>query len=60
MEELMKVLEQLEERDRNLIRMRYIDGCTLNETAEALGMTSAETSRRERVLLVFIQKQMRK
>ena len=48
---LEQVLSELEGRDRALIVMRYIRNMTQQKTAERLGMTQVQVSRRERVLL---------
>ena len=52
---LQQVLSELEGRDRALIVLRYIRSQTQQKTAEQLGMTQVQVSRRERVIL----KQMR-
>lgn len=48
---LAQVLEQLEPRDRALIRLRYLGRQTQQATADRLGMTQVQVSRREKVLL---------
>ena len=48
---LHQVLERLEPRDRQLIRLRYLQRQTQQATATALGLTQVLVSRRERVLL---------
>ena len=52
---LRQVLDQLEEKDRMLIRLRYFAGKTQVETAAALGMTQVQVSRREKKILVFLR-----
>ncbi|MBR0447688.1 MAG: sigma-70 family RNA polymerase sigma factor [Clostridia bacterium] len=52
---LWQVMEELEPRDRALIRLRYLGRQTQQATADRLGMTQVQVSRREKVLL----KQMR-
>ncbi|MBR6790432.1 MAG: hypothetical protein IKM31_06180 [Oscillospiraceae bacterium] len=59
-ETLQKLIGTLEEKDRIIMQMRYLDGRTQNETAAAVDMTPAEVSRRERALLVRLRKQMPK
>lgn len=50
-----QVMERLEERDRELIEQRYFAGKTQTQTAQSLGMTQVQVSRREKQIL----KQMR-
>ena len=52
---LEQVMSELDERDSEIIKMRYFKGMTQNVIAEALGMTQVQVSRREKVIL----KQMR-
>ncbi len=48
---LHKAIEELPERDRKLIVMRYFSGLTQIETARHLGMTQVQVSRRERSVI---------
>lgn len=48
---LRQVLSELEGRDRALIVLRYLKSQTQQKTAEQLGMTQVQVSRRERVIL---------
>ena len=50
-----QVMERLEEKDRELIKQRYFAGKTQTQTAQLLGMTQVQVSRREKQIL----KQMR-
>ena len=52
---LEQVMENLDERDRDIIRLRYYSGLTQTVIAERLGMTQVQVSRREKAVL----KQMR-
>ena len=52
---LGQVMEDLDERDREIIRMRYYSGLTQTVIAKKLGMTQVQVSRREKAIL----KQMR-
>lgn len=52
---LRHTLEQLEERDRLLIRYRFYEGKTQSETAKRLGTTQVQISRRERRLLAQLR-----
>lgn len=48
---LKKVLSCLEEKDRRLIELRYFKGLTQVKTAEVLGMSQVQVSRREKTVL---------
>ena len=49
---LQQVLHLLEEKDQQLIQLRYFKGKTQVETAAALGMTQVQVSRREKKILL--------
>lgn len=55
---LGQVLGGLEERDRKLIEMRYLSRMTQQATAERLGMTQVQVSRRERVVLAQMRQML--
>lgn len=55
---LRQVLQELEPRDRMLIEMRYLRKMTQQATADALGMTQVQVSRRERVILMEMRKKL--
>lgn len=55
---LRQVLSQLEERDRRLIELRYIGRRTQQVTADELGMTQVQVSRRERVILAQLRRKL--
>ena len=48
-------MNDLDEKDKDIIRMRYYQGLTQTVIADKLGMTQVQVSRREKVIL----KQMR-
>lgn len=48
---LQQVMGELEERDRSIIRLRYFSGLTQTVTAQRLGMTQVQVSRREKTIL---------
>lgn len=48
---LRQVINELEERDRKIIYFRYFKSETQSKTAERLGMTQVQISRREKVIL---------
>ena len=52
---LRQVLQLLEEKDQQLIRMRYIAGKTQTDTAQALGKTQVQVSRREKKILLQLR-----
>ncbi len=55
---LRQALSNLSEPDRNLILLRYIGGRTQQSTADALGMTQVQVSRRERAILMELRKKL--
>lgn len=46
-----QVLEVLPPKDRQLIRLRFFDGLTQSKTAEILGISQVQVSRREKIIL---------
>ena len=52
---LQQVLSELPPRDRRLILLRYVGECTQQKTAEQLGMTQVQVSRRERAILAQLR-----
>ncbi len=57
---LMQVMEILDERDRKLISLRYYQRLTQTKTAEILGMTQVQVSRREKKILLNLRKELLK
>ena len=55
---LKSVVNSLEERDRRLIELRYFKGLTQVKTAEELGMSQVQVSRREKAILIYMRKAM--
>lgn len=55
---LKGVLDTLEHQDRRLIILRYLRGKTQSETAERLGMTQVQVSRREKKLLARLRQHL--
>lgn len=55
---LQQVLGELEPRDRSLIVLRYLNRHTQQVTAEKLGMTQVQVSRRERVILQEMRRRL--
>lgn len=55
---LRQVVDSLEERDRIMIEMRFYGGLTQAKTANKLGMTQVQVSRREKVVLEQMRKKL--
>ncbi len=55
---LRQVLFSLDERDKSIIELRYYKGLTQQKTADLLGMTQVQVSRREKTILGFIRKKL--
>lgn len=55
---LKAAVENLEERDKKLVRFRYFAGLTQTVTAERLGMTQVQVSRREKVILQELRRKL--
>lgn len=55
---LEQLLERLPERDRRLICLRYVGRRTQQATADELGMTQVQVSRRERALLGLLRQEL--
>lgn len=55
---IREVVAKLDERDRNLILMRYWGNKTQSVVAEKLGMTQVQVSRREKKLLALIKQSL--
>lgn len=55
---LREALKALPETDRRLIELRYFEGLTQVRTAERLGLTQVQVSRRERAALLAMRKRL--
>ena len=55
---LKQAISQLEERDRQIIHLRYFLNKTQSQTADLLAMTQVQVSRRERRILAVIREKM--
>lgn len=55
---LKESIAELDNRDRNLILLRYFRGKTQMETAEELGMTQVQVSRREKKILLQMRSKL--
>ena len=52
---LIEVMESLEDKDRQMIVLRYFNGKTQSQTASQLGMTQVQVSRREKKVLSVLR-----
>ena len=55
---LQEVVKSLNAKDRKLIVLRYFQSKTQSDTAKVLGMTQVQVSRREKVILNELRKQL--
>ncbi len=55
---LISELDKLAQQDRSLIDMRYFRSLTQAKTAELLGMTQVQVSRREKKLLQYLRERL--
>ena len=55
---LRQVIVSLEDRDKKMIELRYYKGFTQQKTADVLGMTQVQVSRREKTVLDLIRKKL--
>lgn len=51
-------IQQLDERDREILTMRYFNGQTQSAVAQKLGMTQVQVSRREKVILRMLREKL--
>ncbi len=55
---LRQLVSRLEGRDRQLIHLRYAEELTQSKTAELLGMTQVQVSRREKKILSLLKQEL--
>ncbi len=55
---VLKAISDLEERDKRLIQLRYYENKTQTQTAQILGMTQVQVSRREKKILEILRKEL--
>lgn len=55
---LKQVIDLLPQNDKNLIILRYFKHLTQTKTAEKLGMTQVQVSRKEKKILMFLRKEL--
>ncbi len=57
---LYEIIRGMDEKDKQLIQCRYFKGMTQVKTAEQLGMTQVQVSRREKKLLAHMRQEFEK
>ena len=55
---LKEVMDELDEKDKSIITLRYFKSKTQSQTAMELGMTQVQVSRRERAILFELRKKL--
>lgn len=55
---LKAAVEKLPERDKKIVEFRYFEGLTQTVTADKLGMTQVQVSRREKVILQELRRKL--
>lgn len=55
---VIQAVSGLEERDKKIITLRYYENKTQTQTAERLGMTQVQVSRREKKILELLRKEL--
>lgn len=55
---LRQVLTELDDKDRQLIELRYFQGMTQSAAASVLGMTQVQVSRKEKKLLLYMRSKL--
>ena len=55
---VVQLLERLDEKERKLIELRYMEGKTQTESAQILGMNQVAVSRMEKRILLTLRKQL--
>ena len=55
---LRQVISQLDERDKMILELRFFHSMTQTQTAKALDMTQVQISRREKVILTLLRKEL--
>jgi len=55
---LRQVISQLDQRDKMILELRFFHSMTQTQTAQALEMTQVQVSRREKVILTMLRKEL--
>lgn len=55
---VQQIMRHLDTRDRQLILLRYFDGLTQTKTAEIMGISQVQVSRREKIILSQMRKNL--
>ena len=53
-----QLLNQLSEKDRQLISLRFFNGLTQSKTAEILGISQVQVSRKEKIILTELRRKL--
>jgi RNA polymerase sigma factor (sigma-70 family) len=59
LDEALGKLAELDERKSRIVEMRYFGGCTVEETAEALGVSGITVMREMRLAEAWLRRAMR-
>ena len=60
LDEALKTLAQLDERQSRIVELRFFGGLTIEETAEALGVSHTIVEREWKMTRAWLQKELRK
>lgn len=55
---IQQIMSTLDERDRRLIELRFFEGLTQSKTANILGISQVQVSRKEKIILNDIRKKL--
>lgn len=55
---IQQIMSTLDERDRRLIELRFFDGLTQSKTADILGISQVQVSRKEKIILSDMRKKL--
>lgn len=55
---IQQIMSTLDERDRRLIELRFFDGLTQSKTANILGISQVQVSRKEKIILSDMRKKL--
>ncbi len=55
---IQQILDTLDERDRKLIELRFFEGLTQSKTANILGISQVQVSRKEKIILNDMRKKL--
>lgn len=55
---IQQIMSTLDERDRKLIELRFFEGLTQSKTADILGISQVQVSRKEKIILSDMRKKL--